>query len=78
MTEESIAAPMPQRPAAHPAPAVVNAVQSPAPAAPTWNENMPIVFGGQNAAGASKPSASSPNAGAGTWDAGQGIKFGQR
>ena len=79
MAEEPIAAPMPQRPAGQPAPAVVNAVQSPAPT--TWSPGMPVVFGNQ-AAGGAKPGtgSSSGNAGPvdGRWDLGQGIQFGQR
>ena len=83
MAEEPIAAPMPQRPVGQPAPAVVNAVQSPAPT--TWSPGMPLVFGNQNGAGAgggAKPGAGSSNGSAGPvdgrWDLGQGIKFGQR
>ena len=83
MAEEPIAAPMPQRPVGQPAPAVVNAVQSPAPT--TWSPGMPLVFGNQLGAGAgggAKPGAGSSNGSTGPvdgrWDLGQGIKFGQR
>lgn len=71
IVEEPIPAPMPQRPnAAHAPPAVVNTAQSSIVNA-TWQEGMPIVFGGQQASvGASGPVD-------GRWD-GKGVKFGGR
>lgn len=86
MVEEPIPAPMPQRPnAAQSPPAVVNAVQSPS-VGTTWQEGMPIVFGGQQAStGAVKenrlPSNGVPGSSGtvdGRWDAGKGVKFGGR
>ena len=79
MVEEPIPAPMPQRPNnAQSTPAVVNSVQSPptVPAQATWNEGMPIVFGGGVGQGAAKASATAPSDG--RWDQSQGIKFGSR
>ena len=71
MVEEPIPAPMPQRPQQQPPP--VAAVQSPAmPANQTWQEGMPIKFGGP------PPAAGQPARGAanGTWDPAKGVKFG--
>ncbi|WPH01903.1 Hypothetical protein R9X50_00475700 [Acrodontium crateriforme] len=76
-SNEPMAAPTPQRPQIQP-PAVTT-VQSPAlvPAQMTWQEGMPIVFGG----GAGGSSASGGNASGassgvdGRWDAGKGLKF---
>lgn len=68
--EATIPAPIPQRVAVQPPP-VAN-VQSPVSAGPanqTWNENMPIVFGG---AGNGKAAAGQ------TWDPTKGLHFGKK
>lgn len=71
MVEEPIPAPMPQRPQQQPPP--VAAVQSPAmPANQTWQEGMPIKFGGPPPAGG-QPARGAAN---GTWDPAKGVKFG--
>ncbi|KAK3714167.1 pH-response regulator protein palA/rim20 [Vermiconidia calcicola] len=68
----AIPAPMPQRAPAAPPPAVVN---SP-PLQTTWNEAMPIKFGGQGGGGGGGAARASGANGA--WDQSQGIKFGGR
>ena len=81
MAEDPIPAPMPQRPIANQSPPVVaaahNAPPSGFPSLPhtmTWQEGMPIVFGGQPHA----PGATSAAPTDGRWDAGKGVKFGAK
>lgn len=79
MVQEPIAAPLPQRPSAgHQKPPVVKTAQdSPVlPANTTWQEGMPILFGGQQ----TTPGAQHPNGVPvdGRWDVGQGVRFGGR
>lgn len=73
---EPMTAPAPLRAAQPPPPVVMNTVESP-PALPvnaTWQEGMPIVFGG--------PQQTSTNGAGvpvdGRWDAAKGVKFGSR
>ena len=78
MVEEPIPAPMPQRPnngvGSNAPPPVVNAVQSPPAGGPTtWQEGMPIVFGGGTQAGGGAASKGPVD---GRWDAGKGLRFG--
>ena len=73
MVEEPIPAPMPQR-ANQPPPPVVSSVNSPPALAmnSTWQEGMPILFGGQQAPmGATKDKRVD-----GRWDAAHGVRFG--
>ncbi|CAK4027010.1 ph-response regulator pala rim20 [Lecanosticta acicola] len=71
MVEEPIPAPMPQRPQQQP-PSVA-AVQSPAMTVnQTWQEGMPIKFGGPPPAGGQQ----ARGAANGTWDPAKGVKFG--
>jgi programmed cell death 6-interacting protein len=81
MAEDPIPAPMPQRPNnGVNAPPVVNAVQSPVgvPGTTTWQEGMPIVFGGgqQAGAGAAGKQGQGGQPVDGRWDAGKGLRFG--
>ena len=66
--QDAIPAPIPQRVNAQPPP--VAQVQSPGPANQTWNQDMPIVFGG---AGGKQPAA-----GGTTWDPSKGLQFGKK
>lgn len=67
--EAPLAAPVPQRVSVNPPP--VAAVQSPpVPQNQTWNENMPIVFGGA-------PNVQTKAGAGGTWDPSHGVKFGK-
>lgn len=80
MVEDPIPAPMPQRPLAQPPP--VASVQTPAlPANTTWQEGMPIVFGGGGGAGGAgggHGQQGKGGAGAGkTWDPSMGVQFGR-
>lgn len=79
MVEEPLQAPMPQRPnnGMH-APPVVNAVQSPVGGGGTWQEGMPIVFGGSGGQAGSGAPAKQGQGGAvdGRWDVGKGLRFG--
>lgn len=63
-SDHPIAAPMPQRVAVHPPPVAM--AKSP-PVTATWQEGMPIVFGGPAATGQPK--------GNGTWDPSKGVQF---
>lgn len=66
-------APMPQRPLGQPP--AVTAVQSPPPQT-TWQEGMPILFGGVGSGGQAQQGAKSNGNGAGgTWDASKGVRF---
>ncbi|KAK5127596.1 hypothetical protein LTR85_006936 [Meristemomyces frigidus] len=72
--QEPMPAPMPQRVQAQP-PAVTT-VQSPAGAQTTWQQGMPIVFGGVGGGGQAQSQAGKTNGnGNGTWDATKGVKF---
>ncbi|KAK4896545.1 pH-response regulator protein palA/rim20 [Elasticomyces elasticus] len=74
MTQEPLQAPMPQRPQQVP-PAVAN-VQSPPPGPTTWQEGMPIVFGGQQQTGAgAKSNGTQQQAVDGRWDPSQALRF---
>ena len=82
MVEEPIQAPTPQRPiTGQSAPAIVSSVQSPSAvsASTTWNENMPIVFGGPQPSSGASNQSSQPGQGSmdRRWDATQGVKFGR-
>ena len=84
MVEEQpiLPAPVPQRGHNAPTPAVVNAVQSPAPVLPqstTWQDGMPIVFAGGQTGQQQQAGASSGGRGPvdGRWDVGQGVRFGR-
>nr|POE52045.1 ph-response regulator protein pala/rim20 [Quercus suber] len=75
MGQEPIPAPTPQRPPVQPPP--VTTAQSPSlpPAGQTtWQEGMPILFGGAGAGAASTPGAK-PN---GTWEASKGVRFAEK
>ena len=83
MVQEPIPAPMPQRPnngvGSNAPPPVVNAVQSPSgPGPTTWQEGMPILFGGgggaQNQGGGGSGGKGGPVDG--RWDVGKGVRFG--
>ncbi|KAK5711709.1 pH-response regulator protein palA/rim20 [Elasticomyces elasticus] len=72
--QEPLQAPMPQRPQQVPA-AVAN-VQSPPPGPTTWQEGMPIVFGGQQQTGAgAKSNGTQQQAVDGRWDPSQVLRF---
>jgi programmed cell death 6-interacting protein len=73
--QEPMPAPMPQRPQAQPPP--VAAVQS--PAVQTWQEGMPIVFGGNPPAQAQQGAQGSRAGSAvdGRWDPARGVNFGR-
>ena len=82
MQREPLQAPMPQRPQQQPPP--VASVQNPVPvpAAPqhtTWQEGMPILFGGQAGASAKANGMSLPPPPSqpvdGRWDPAQGVRF---
>jgi programmed cell death 6-interacting protein len=74
--QEPMPAPMPQRPQAQPPP--VATVQS--PAVQTWQEGMPIVFGGGAPAQAQQGAPQGSRAGSavdGRWDPARGVNFGR-
>ncbi|KAK3671893.1 pH-response regulator protein palA/rim20 [Recurvomyces mirabilis] len=76
MIDEPIPAPMPQRPQAQPPP--VAKIQSPEPISTgptTWQEGMPIVFGGPQPASGSKANVSNTQPVDSRWDPAQGVKF---
>lgn len=78
MVKDPIPAPMPQRPSAQPPP-VANVKSPELPKGPTtWQEGMPIVFGGPG--GAPPPQqqqGGGKGAGGKTWDPSLGVQFGR-
>jgi programmed cell death 6-interacting protein len=77
--QEAMPAPMPQRPQAQPPPVAV----AQTPAVQTWQEGMPIVFGGPpggasaSAGGQSQQGSRAGSAVDGRWDPNRGVNFGR-
>jgi programmed cell death 6-interacting protein len=73
--QEALPAPTPQR--VQPPPPVT-AVQSPGPISPqqtTWQEGMPILFGGNQGAGGQQQAGPGGANGSTTWDPSKGVRF---